>query len=472
MFKPTGRISILYFFIDAATMFFCFFVPYFLAFNLASLRGIDPAGLNFPCPGEYVLIYGMWGVLIFASLQSKKLYSTDRTLTIPREIFLVGLSVFYVSLFVLAGLFFIGSDLAEHGIFIWNFLSLCVFLALWRTVKRLLIRYLVVNGFNNFNVLILGANAKAGELIEEINDRPYLGLKVAGILDDSVPPGGAACGNPVLGKISDFEKICKKHFIEEIFITSPLGEKASSHIVHTAKKMHIGVRIVPQAGGIENTVGSLGTVAFLTINERRAHPSEFFLKRALDIFIAVPSFFVLLPFMAVIAFLIRIDSPGPVLYAQKRTGRKGKVFDLYKFRSMVRNADELKRDLLRSNEVPGGVIFKMRNDPRVTRTGKFLRRHSLDELPQLINVIKGDLSLVGPRPFPVDESERMAFHHMPRLNIRPGLTGLAQVRGRSNLSFHQWARLDLWYMRNWSLGLDLKILLWTVPAVFRNKGAY
>jgi len=158
-------------------------------------------------------------------------------------------------------------------------------------------------------------------------------------------------------------------------------------------------------------------------------------------------------------------------YISKRSGKKGRIFNMYKFRSMIKNAENL-RDALSCKSEVEGPIFKIRRDPRLTRVGKILRKYSLDELPQLFNVLKGDMGLVGPRPFPVEESSKIEYKHIPRLNVRPGLTGLAQVKGRSNLKFNQWMRWDVWYVENWSLGLDARIILWTIPAVLRGKGAY
>ena len=177
------------------------------------------------------------------------------------------------------------------------------------------------------------------------------------------------------------------------------------------------------------------------------------------------------PFFAIIAILIKLDSQGPVFYVSKRCGEKGRIFNFYKFRSMVKRAETYK-DALRYKSEVEGPIFKIKKDPRITRVGRYLRKYSLDELPQLINVIKGDMSLVGPRPFPVEESERIENKYISRLNIKPGITGLAQINGRSNLSFRHWARWDIWYINNWSLGLDLKILWLTMPAVLKTKGAY
>jgi lipopolysaccharide/colanic/teichoic acid biosynthesis glycosyltransferase len=196
------------------------------------------------------------------------------------------------------------------------------------------------------------------------------------------------------------------------------------------------------------------------------------LKRFLDLFVSLAILFFLSPIFAIIGFLIKIDSTGPVFYAQKRMGERGRIFKFYKFRSMAINSEQIKSNLLAKNEVKDGIIFKIREDPRITTVGRILRRYSIDELPQLINVIKGEMSLVGPRPFPVDESNKIGYRHIPRLNIKPGVTGLAQIKGRSDLTFKQWMRWDNWYLNNWSLGFDIKILFWTIPAILKGRGAY
>ena len=210
----------------------------------------------------------------------------------------------------------------------------------------------------------------------------------------------------------------------------------------------------------------------LTYKERKHHPAEFFLKRLFDFFVSLALLVILFPVFLVIIIMIKYDSPGPILYIQKRSGFKGRIFDFYKFRSMVKGADSLKESLAEKNESHGKVIFKIRKDPRTTKIGKFLRKYSLDELPQIINVLRGDMSLVGPRPFPVAESQKMSDDHLQRLAVRPGITGLAQVKGRSDLSFYRWAKWDLWYVNNWSFGLDFYVLWQTLPVVLKAKGAY
>lgn len=475
MFRPTHKVHFLYFCVDLVIISLCFFIAYLFQFNLNSVKDLHFSNLIFHNVREYLYIFIIWGILIVTSLQRKSLYSTDRTLTIPKETFLVLTSIFYVSIAVSTIVFFIQLESFSRSIFISCFINLCVFLTLWRILKRSMLRYLIANGFHNFNVLIIGTDVRSKLLFEEIRSRPYLGLKVVGALDNDSDARNRESSIPVLGELSDFEKVSKEYFIDEVFISNPSQEKTVSKITKIAKNMHIGVRIMPINAEEEFpllNLDFLGSIPLLTVKERQIHPADLFLKRIFDLLIAIPLTIILSPLFLIISFLIKIDSPGPVFYIQKRTGRKGEVFKLYKFRSMVKDADRLKTDLLKENEVKDGVIFKMKSDPRVTRVGRFLRKYSLDETPQLFNVIKGDISLVGPRPFPVKESEGMSFHHMPRLNIRPGITGLAQVRGRSDLTFYKWAKLDLWYINNWSFGLDLKILWWTIPEVLKARGAY
>lgn len=200
--------------------------------------------------------------------------------------------------------------------------------------------------------------------------------------------------------------------------------------------------------------------------------SHAFLKRLIDIVGASLALVILSPVMLVIALLIRLESPGPVLFRQIRLGRYGKPFIMYKFRSMRCNAQELQPLIMHMNEKQGGA-FKIKHDPRMTRTGKFIRKYSLDELPQLFNVLKGDLSLVGPRamaPYDVNRFDKVEYY--TRFAVPQGCTGLWQVSGRSNLTFDEWMRLDIYYVENISLGLDIKILLRTIPAILKGDGAY
>ncbi|MDQ3911431.1 MAG: exopolysaccharide biosynthesis polyprenyl glycosylphosphotransferase, partial [Actinomycetota bacterium] len=212
-------------------------------------------------------------------------------------------------------------------------------------------------------------------------------------------------------------------------------------------------------------------VPLLEVSYPRLDGTQWALKRMLDVAVSLVGLVALSPLLVGVALLIKLSSPGPVLFKQKRVGADEKVFLFYKFRSMYADAQARQTELEGQNEA-GGVLFKIKSDPRVTPVGRFMRRWSIDELPQLINVLKGEMSLVGPRPLPIRDFERMGALHKKRLSIVPGLTGYWQTSGRSNLPFDDMIRLDLYYTENWSLALDIRILLKTLGAVLRGEGAY
>lgn len=231
----------------------------------------------------------------------------------------------------------------------------------------------------------------------------------------------------------------------------------------------IGLEVPHQSPKIE-MIGSLLTIQF---QPPALVGSDFWTKRLFDIIVASSILLLGSPIYLLLALAIKLDSPGPIFFKQTRVGLKGRHFKVWKFRTMVINADRLLRELEARNEIKGGVLFKMKDDPRVTKVGKFLRRYSLDELPQAINVLIGDMSLVGPRPLPLRDVEGFAPHHHVRHNVMPGITGLWQVSGRSDIKdFEDAFRLDMGYIQNWSLALDFQIILKTIRVVFGSKGAY
>ena len=195
------------------------------------------------------------------------------------------------------------------------------------------------------------------------------------------------------------------------------------------------------------------------------------LKRAFDIFGAGCGLLVLSPLLITVGFLIWASSPGPMIFTQRRVGKAGRLFNIYKFRTMYKDAEIRKKALMAQNEIDGPA-FKMKNDPRITPIGRFLRRYSIDELPQLFNVVKGDMSLVGPRPALVEETKAWDQDYFQRLSVEQGLTCIWQISGRSDVSFDQWMAMDLDYVRNWNFGLDIKLVAKTVLVVFKGQGAY
>lgn len=223
----------------------------------------------------------------------------------------------------------------------------------------------------------------------------------------------------------------------------------------------------------KSVFGSIGGVPSLTIPAQVITGADFWLKRCFDLYGAITLLIVFAPLFLLIAVLIKLDNPGPVFFKQNRIGLHSQKFKIWKFRTMVANAETLQVDLEAKNVNKDGVLFKMKDDPRITRVGKFLRRYSLDELPQLFNVVLGQMSLVGPRPLPLRDVEKFTTSHFIRQEVLPGLTGLWQVSGRSDIdNFDHVVKLDISYIENWSLWLDIKILLQTVQVVLQKKGAY
>ncbi len=422
---------------------------------------------------EYSLVFILWAVALIFILHNYRLYSTDRSLTIPVEIGRVAKAVLFSSIIAALAIFGLKLNIFSRLVFVETALLLIITLSLWRTLKRSWVRRLVLKGELSLNVLIIGADKAAVSLVEEIQANPYLGLKIVGFLDDNKT--AEVSGFAILGKIHDLKTIVQKNFIDEIYITIPSEREKVSQVLLEAEEL--GKTALVVADNFNSLyfgklgIKYVGLVPLISYHEQGLHGSEHLIKRIFDIFVSAIGIILLLPLFIVIVFLIKLDSPGPIFYIAKRCGKKGRVFNFYKFRSMAKDADKHKEELRHKSEVKG-PIFKIKDDPRITRVGKFLRRYSLDELPQLFNVLKGDMSLVGPRPPTPDEVEKYDFWQMRRLNIRPGLTCLWQVRGRSDLSFYKWMKWDLWYIDNWSLGLDLRILLWTIPAVLKKEGAY
>lgn len=264
--------------------------------------------------------------------------------------------------------------------------------------------------------------------------------------------------------------------ISEVFVSSWSSVKDRMFLYWSLRNAGITLRILCIELGTfyrKSEISMLGGVPSIKFSPPLITGSDFWVKRAFDFVVSVSLILLLSPLLLAIAVIIKLDSPGPIVYKQQRVGLNDKRFKALKFRTMVINADKLQKELEARNETNDGVLFKMKNDPRITKIGGFLRRYSLDELPQLFNVLFGEMSLVGPRPLPVRDVEKFSEHHFIRHKVLPGITGLWQVSGRSDiLDFEQVVRLDTFYIENWSLLLDVQILLRTVLVILQKKGAY
>jgi exopolysaccharide biosynthesis polyprenyl glycosylphosphotransferase len=316
------------------------------------------------------------------------------------------------------------------------------------------------------NVLIVGAGGLGHRLASYLEKHPEMGRSVCGFLDDR-----KLAGKGVMGRTSDLAELARTAFVDEVILAAPHDRDLALRVLRAARQLRLDVKIAPDLFGCEpmRETERIGDMPLISLHEERLPVVGLFLKRVLDMAGAGVALMLLAPALAVIAILVRLDSPGPVLYAALRAGRKGRAFRCYKFRTMVRDADGLK-EKLRARNQKQGPFFKITDDPRITRVGRVLRRYSLDELPQLWNVLRGEMSLVGPRPHPLDDFSEYAIEHLPRLDVVPGMTGLWQVTARRNPSFQAGMKLDIEYILGWSLGMDFRILLKTAAVVLRGSG--
>jgi exopolysaccharide biosynthesis polyprenyl glycosylphosphotransferase len=318
--------------------------------------------------------------------------------------------------------------------------------------------------------LIVGAGA-AGELIRtKLERHPEFGLDLVGFVDD------AADGPDVLGSTGDLTRLVDELEVDWIVLAlSDAPYEEMLELVRRVRRPDVHLSIVPQFFEVfasNATIEDLRGVPIVSLPPMRFSRAVLALKRGFDILASAAGLLLLSPVLAATAIAIKLDSPGPVLFKQLRNGRGGNRFKILKFRTMVEDAESQRFDLAHLNELGDGPLFKIKSDPRITRIGAFLRKYSIDELPQLWNVLRGEMSLVGPRPFVVHEADQITGWAGRRLDTTPGITGLWQVLGRNDIPFDEMVKLDYIYVTNWSLWWDIKILCRTIPVVFGKSGAY
>jgi exopolysaccharide biosynthesis polyprenyl glycosylphosphotransferase len=371
-------------------------------------------------------------------------------------------------------------DLSATGmLLVW--VSATALLAASRFVVRELLKYSRRLGMTSRQLLIVGCNERAQQLAAKFERCPELGYRILGfVAEDGVPLESAALGNAaewsVCGRIADLQSILERASVDEVLICLPVEH----HFLDQITKV---IRLGEQLGIVVRVIADPEHEALL----RRMH-LEFFdgrfvltffregllfqlmLKRLLDVTATLLLLVLLSPLMLVVALIIKITSPGPVVFVQERMGMNRRRVNLYNFRSMLADADSRRHEIAHLNEMDGPV-FKIKNDPRVTPFGRFIRRTSIVELPQLFNVLSGSMSLVGPRPPLPSEVEQYEWLFQRRLSIKPGITCLWQVSGRNKVGFRDWMELDRQYVTNWSFWLDLKILFRTIPVVLAGRGA-
>jgi exopolysaccharide biosynthesis polyprenyl glycosylphosphotransferase len=354
----------------------------------------------------------------------------------------------------------------SRSVFIYAWLLNLIFI----TIERLTLSRILVSIKKRFRYLrrkiILVGNEQDTAQTQQLIDRTG-SFQVVDIIDLAWHQS-----SPKLGEIVNR---AYRQKVDEVFICSWENVEDPIILFWELKCAGVNWRICPAKLRIPDSwseIRMIDEIPTIKFNPAAIVGIDFLCKRIFDLVVSFVLLTIISIPMALIAIAIELDSPGGVFYKQTRVGLKGKYFKVWKFRTMVSNANQLQNQLEAQNEVKGGVLFKIKNDPRITRVGNFLRRYSLDELPQLINVLRGEMSLVGPRPLPVRDVEKFASHHFLRHEVLPGITGLWQVSGRSNTDSEDVFNWDFTYIQNWSLGLDCKILLKTVRVIFTSEGAY
>ncbi len=460
---------------DVLLINLAFAIAYWLRYGLQLFASVDEA--NLVPYAAFIPISLTLTVLLLGIYKLNGVYNQPRGASWFDEVYrlMTGTAtgiilMVFVIVFLFRPLFY------SRLIFFYAGILITIFLSASRLVKRMVRTRLRQRGQGVDRLLIVGAGEVGRTVMRHVVAQPALGYHVIGFVDDDPDKGGTDIGRfKALGSTANIPRLVKELAVDEVIITLPwMYHRKIVSITAQCEREQVRVRIVPDMFQMTLShldVEDLGGIPMIGVREITIGSGELLFKRAIDVFISLVGLILLFPLFLLLALLIRLDSPGPVFFTQIRVGKGENLFACYKFRSMCKGADLEKERLLDLNEADG-PIFKIRDDPRITRVGRILRRTSLDELPQLFNVLMGHMSIVGPRPAPPSEVQRYQPWHRRRLEVAPGMTGLWQVSGRSQLSFDEMVLLDLYYIENWSPVLDVQIMLRTFPKMITGEGAY
>lgn len=452
-----------------------FLCAYWLRFEWSILpyRPVEPFDLYVRL-SVLVACFGVITLYISRMYDFEMGFGIDQCFRIIRALTLSSLSLMIVVYALRGYISPYDTHLYSRLIIGFSWLISCVAMILWRWLFHYFLKFFLVRGRGLRRVILLGTDETTQRLYQYMQDSPSWGYHPIGCLTDSDLVDNRG-GMPVLGDLHDLPEVLKRTQVDEVILGMPhLKGELVAMMMHACHRANVTFSMVPSLFEIltnRTQTKEVNGIPIFSIDEPLLKTWNRRIKRGMDLVIGSLTLLFTAPIWAVTALLIKLESSGSVLFRQERMGKDETHFGMYKFRSMQKDAESTKQELVGLNEADG-PIFKIRQDPRMTKIGKKLRRWSIDELPQLINVLKGEMSLVGPRPYPVDESEKFDTFQRRRYEVLPGMTGLAQVNGRSDLSIDEILRLDLYYIENWSIGLDIKILLETLPAVLTRKGAY
>jgi lipopolysaccharide/colanic/teichoic acid biosynthesis glycosyltransferase len=446
-----------------------------------------------------ICLAGFSLILLFLS-RARGLYGPLQSLGGWREQRLTVQACLTAGLILVGGLYVAREASISRAVVIATLLSTSFLLCLRRAMWRSFVYKHYEKGIGTRNVLIIGAGPSGLAIRSHLQSISHLGFSFKGFvqsgnerLDESASEFASAQKSPswraksvagaplewplaapeILGDLRDLAELVRRHFIDEIFVTGPSDRGMVKQLIAAASDWGVDVRVMLDlydglAWGAP--IEYVGEFPSMPLHRQQLPFIGRMLKRPLDLVISAVALVLLSPLMFLIAIAVRLDSPGPIFYCAERIGRKGRTFCCWKFRTMIVNADAMQEQLSKMNE-RDGVLFKIKQDPRVTRIGHFLRRYSLDELPQFFNVLTGDMSVVGPRPPLSREVRQYELAHLRRLEVLPGITGLWQVQARQDPSFDQYISLDTAYVDNWSLWLDMKIMAKTAGVVLSGTGS-
>lgn len=444
----------------------CFFWGYMIRIPVESLRPIE----------HYFLFLPLMLVAWVGTLHYTGMYRSIRTHE-PVEIFynifksaVIAFAIFSSTVYV------VRSEGISRSLITVIFLLTTIGITSARLGLLYIFRYVRYRGFNYRNILLVGTGQRAQRFLRVIEQHNEWGLRVIGLIDEEQKHIGEQIQNyKVLGTLKNMGDVLDEMVVDEVVFVVPgewLDKIQEAIFICEGRGVKVFVAVdFFETKLFRNKVTTMGEFPLLTLENTPDQLWHLLIKRIFDIIFSSLALIILSPVFMIIALLIKWTSPGPVFFQQVRCGLNSRRFILYKFRTMVPDAHTRLKALMQDNEM-SGPVFKITNDPRLTPIGKFLRKTSLDEIPQFWNVIKGDMSLIGPRPPIPEEVKQYDDWHRKRLRMRPGITCLWQVQGRNNISdFDEWAKLDVEYIENWSLFLDFKILLKTIPAVLSGVGA-
>lgn len=460
--------------VDAVLIVLAFGIAYLVRYHLQWVREVEPA---YWVPFSVYLpsVALLTGILV-AAYWLEGAYREERGRLFFDEFAVVfrgtvtGIAVMIVIVFL------VWPNYYSRLIFGYAGAATLLLLGIGRAIERYVVGWRRRRGLGVDRVLIIGAGEVAHSIMRTVCARPDLGYQVVGFLDTDPSRASTNIGPfQALGTLDNLDEAMDANTIDEVIITLPWTMHGRiQRLMAECERHGVPVRIVPdlfQMTLSKVEVDNLNGIPLMGIREPVLRDWQVLTKRALDVVLAGLGLIVLSPIILVTAVAIRLDSPGPVVFRQKRIGKGGAEFTCFKFRSMCVDAEARIADLKCHNEATG-PLFKMRQDPRRTRVGRLLRRTSLDELPQLWNVLRGEMSVIGPRPALGSEVREYATWHRRRLEVAPGITGLWQVSGRSDLTFDEGVLLDVYYIENWSVAMDTKVILRTVPHLLFGRGAY